>query len=51
MISFEYLTDDKRVQKTVFDNGCEIIVNFVKYRACKLVFKLFECVNIRVKTL
>lgn len=51
MISFEYLTDDKQVQKTVFDNGCEIIVNFVKYRACKLVFKLFECVNIRVKTL
>lgn len=51
MISFEYLTDDKQVQKTVFDNGCEIIVNFGKYRACKLVFKLFECVNIRVKTL
>lgn len=30
MISFEYLTDDKQVQKTVFDNGCEIIVNFGK---------------------
>lgn len=28
MVSFEYLTDDMMVQKTVFDNGCEIIVNF-----------------------
>ena len=28
MISFAYLTDDMMVQKTVFDNGCEIIVNF-----------------------
>lgn len=30
MISFEYLTADKQVQKTVFDNGCEITVNFGK---------------------